>query len=147
LTGHLNKSIVRYMAKVQIWGFRCERCEHEWAPREPGQPPTTCPKCKSPYWDRPRKGEIPPESRIKPKGFLAHELTGKTVEFDLKRGNQRYVGSGEFNAAEGAGGFMKVSIWCPVNASGRFELKLTQAEADCIESQTLSRKHRFRCVC
>jgi hypothetical protein len=134
------------MAKVQIWGFRCERCGHEWAPREPEQAPTVCPKCKSPYWDRPRKGEIPPEERIKPKGLLAHELNEKTVEFDLERGNQRLAGSGELAAMEGVGGFMKVSIWVNVNATDRFEIKLSQAEADCIESQTLSRKHRFRCV-
>lgn len=44
------------MAKVQltVWGWRCERCEHEWIPRE-SQEPRVCPKCKSPYWNRPRK--------------------------------------------------------------------------------------------
>jgi hypothetical protein len=134
------------MSKIQIWGFHCDRCGHAWTPREAGQPPTTCPKCKSPYWDRPRRGEIPADERIKPKALLAHELNGKTVEFDLKRGSQRFAGSGEFAATEGVGGFMKVSIWAAVNASSRFEIKLSQAEADCIESQTLSRKHRFRCV-
>ena len=43
------------MARVQItvWGFRCERCNHEWAPR--GQvEPRVCPRCKSPYWNRPK---------------------------------------------------------------------------------------------
>ena len=42
-----------------VWAFRCERCEHEWIPRKPwseGKPlPTVCPKCKSPYWNKPRK--------------------------------------------------------------------------------------------
>ena len=44
------------MAKVKltVMGYRCERCEHEWVPREDA-PPRVCPKCKSPYWDRPRK--------------------------------------------------------------------------------------------
>jgi len=44
------------MAKVQmvVWGFRCERCEHEWLPRS-DQEPRVCPKCKSPYWNRPRR--------------------------------------------------------------------------------------------
>jgi hypothetical protein len=133
------------MARVQIWGFKCERCGHEWAPREPGQAPTVCPKCKSPYWDRPRKGEIPPEERIKTK-WTAEQLNRKTVEFELNRGKQQLVGSGEFAAVEGADGFMKVSIWVPVNETQRFEIKLSQAEADCIESHTLSRKFRFRCV-
>ena len=134
------------MPKVQIWGFQCSRCRHQWVPREGVEQPQVCPRCKSPYWDRPRRGEIPPEERIKPKGFLAHELNKKTVEFNLLRGNQRFAGSGEFAAVEGADGFMKVSIWVPVSKTDRFEIKLSQAEADCIESQTQSRKYRFRCV-
>lgn len=46
------------MARVPItvMGFRCERCRHEWIPRrENDKEPRVCPKCKSPYWDRPRK--------------------------------------------------------------------------------------------
>lgn len=41
--------------KVQLWGWRCHRCNHEWLPRGEGVP-RVCPKCKSPYWDRPRRG-------------------------------------------------------------------------------------------
>lgn len=46
----------QYMARVQllVWGYRCERCEHEWVPRREEEP-RVCPKCKSPYWNRPRK--------------------------------------------------------------------------------------------
>lgn len=45
------------MARVPItvMGFRCERCGHEWVPRDLDQEPKVCPKCKSPYWNRPRK--------------------------------------------------------------------------------------------
>lgn len=45
------------MAKVKltVWGFRCERCEHEWIPRDTENEPRVCPKCKSPYWNKPRK--------------------------------------------------------------------------------------------
>lgn len=53
------------MAKVQIqvWGYRCERCEHEWVPREKDRDPRVCPKCKSPYWDRPRRdGGLDPDA-------------------------------------------------------------------------------------
>jgi len=39
--------------KVQLWGWRCERCGHEWLPRQEATP-RACPKCKSPYWDKPR---------------------------------------------------------------------------------------------
>jgi predicted Zn-ribbon and HTH transcriptional regulator len=47
------------MALIKIPGYRCERCGHEWAPREKREAddlPTICPKCKSPYWNRPRNG-------------------------------------------------------------------------------------------
>jgi predicted Zn-ribbon and HTH transcriptional regulator len=43
------------MAKVQLSGYRCDRCGHEWVPREKGQHPKVCPRCKSPYWDIPRQ--------------------------------------------------------------------------------------------
>src|SRR6266567_6465943 len=108
------------MAKVQIWGFKCERCGHEWAPRGSEQAPTVCPKCKSPYWDRPRRGEISPEERIKPKALLAHQLNNKSVEFELQRGNKPLTGIGSFSAVEGADGFMKVSIWVQTSATERF---------------------------
>lgn len=39
---------------VQLLGCRC-RCGHEWLPREKGERPTVCPKCKSPRWDKPYK--------------------------------------------------------------------------------------------
>lgn len=45
------------MAKITLSGFRCERCGHEWVPKEQGTEPTVCPKCKSPYWNRPRQSE------------------------------------------------------------------------------------------
>ena len=33
---------------------RCNRCDHEWAQRSNKLEPKTCPRCKSPYWDKPR---------------------------------------------------------------------------------------------
>ena len=43
------------MAYIKIDGFLCERCWHRWVPRQPNTPePKNCPKCKSPYWNRPR---------------------------------------------------------------------------------------------
>jgi hypothetical protein len=35
-------------------GYRCERCGHEWIPRDFESEPAVCPKCKNPYWNRPR---------------------------------------------------------------------------------------------
>jgi predicted Zn-ribbon and HTH transcriptional regulator len=40
---------------ITVMGYRCERCSHEWIPRDSEQEPSVCPKCKSPYWDRPRR--------------------------------------------------------------------------------------------
>lgn len=42
------------MATVQLTGYRCERCYHEWLPRG-GEEPKVCPRCKNPYWNRPRR--------------------------------------------------------------------------------------------
>jgi DNA-directed RNA polymerase subunit RPC12/RpoP len=44
------------MARVPItmMGFRCERCGHEWIPNGDKEP-RVCPKCHSPYWNRPKK--------------------------------------------------------------------------------------------
>jgi hypothetical protein len=41
---------------ITVMGYRCERCAHEWVPRcDLTVQPRVCPKCFSPYWDRPRR--------------------------------------------------------------------------------------------
>jgi len=40
--------------KFEVEGYECARCGHRWVPRSEAHP-TICPKCKSPYWDRPRE--------------------------------------------------------------------------------------------
>ncbi|MCD4740020.1 hypothetical protein K8R43_02370 [archaeon] len=50
------------MGKVKIWGYRCERCGHEWKPRNEEEP-RVCPKCKSPYWNRPKKKKTTQSSK------------------------------------------------------------------------------------
>lgn len=49
------------MARVPItvMGYRCERCSHEWIPKDAEIEPSVCPKCKSPYWNKPRKNARP----------------------------------------------------------------------------------------
>ena len=49
------------MARIKLIGYRCERCSHEWVPRESDQKPRVCPKCKSPYWDTPSQTDQPYE--------------------------------------------------------------------------------------
>jgi predicted Zn-ribbon and HTH transcriptional regulator len=44
------------MGKVTLQGYECDRCGHKWIPRSKiDETPTICPKCKSPYWNKPRK--------------------------------------------------------------------------------------------
>jgi DNA-directed RNA polymerase subunit RPC12/RpoP len=40
---------------ITVMGYRCERCGGEWIPKDSEKEPVACPKCKSPYWNRPRK--------------------------------------------------------------------------------------------
>jgi len=44
------------MAKIKITmdGYKCDRCGHEWVKRGEEEP-TVCPKCKTPYYNRPKK--------------------------------------------------------------------------------------------
>jgi hypothetical protein len=42
----------------------CLRCGHAWLRRSLSKLPGTCPRCCSPYWNRPRKGEKPPETKL-----------------------------------------------------------------------------------
>lgn len=51
--------------------YLCDRCGHEWIPRnaldrrDEDELPTVCPKCKSPYWNRPRQTETKPVKKKK----------------------------------------------------------------------------------
>lgn len=40
---------------ITVMGYRCDRCGHEWIPKDFSKEPEVCPKCKSPYWNRPRR--------------------------------------------------------------------------------------------
>ncbi|MBS3066088.1 hypothetical protein J4229_03530 [Candidatus Pacearchaeota archaeon] len=44
------------MGKIRLGGYSCERCKHKWVSRKAiSEKPKVCPKCKSPYWNTPRK--------------------------------------------------------------------------------------------
>jgi len=41
---------------ITLMGYRCERCAHEWLRKNNAEEePKVCPKCKSPYWNTPKK--------------------------------------------------------------------------------------------
>ena len=38
--------------EIKVYECQCERCQHKWITRSE-EIPVVCPKCKSPYWDKP----------------------------------------------------------------------------------------------
>ena len=38
--------------EVNVYECKCERCKHSWITRKDILP-IVCPKCKSPYWNKP----------------------------------------------------------------------------------------------
>ena len=60
------------MAIILMSAFQCERCHHKWLPRfkdvDPKHQPQVCPKCKSPYWNKPRQIQIAPEKHAAVQG-------------------------------------------------------------------------------
>jgi Zn finger protein HypA/HybF involved in hydrogenase expression len=53
---------------IKFRGFKCLRCGHEWVPNRHDAkghpiPPKVCPKCASPYWDKPRGQKRGPKPR------------------------------------------------------------------------------------
>ena len=46
------------MVTIKQQGYKCTRCDHQWVPRKSTDgEPRVCPKCKSPYWNKPRKNK------------------------------------------------------------------------------------------
>jgi predicted Zn-ribbon and HTH transcriptional regulator len=45
---------------IMLPKYQCQRCSHSWIPRAE-EIPTVCPKCKSPWWNKPRKINDKPE--------------------------------------------------------------------------------------
>ena len=92
-----------FMAKVrlEVWGWRCERCEHQWVPRT-GEAPRVCPKCKSPYWDRPRQRFVDAKNRpivtrgdpSREQSFAPYYLEEVRKHLEAKYGAQQLYESG-----------------------------------------------------
>ncbi len=65
------------MAKTEITvpGYKCERCGHEWKPRRKEEP-TVCPKCKSPYWNKPKTLKQSDTDKKKKRGRIKKQGSG-----------------------------------------------------------------------
>jgi DNA-directed RNA polymerase subunit RPC12/RpoP len=135
------------MPQALIPGFRCYRCGHSWAPLQAESKPNVCPKCKSPYWDKPRKENLGATGYVTTK-WKAGQLHGKSVEFTLHRAGHVFRGFGFFSVTERMDNLSEIRIVIPPTQKDDASnfIVLSQAEADHIESHTLSRKFLFRCV-
>ena len=45
---------------IKVSGYKCKRCGYKWMSkkRNPLSSPKVCPKCNSPYWNKPKQNEI-----------------------------------------------------------------------------------------
>ncbi len=48
------KVMIEIEKQIKVTQYFCSRCGHKWIPRIVRRP-VTCPKCKSPSWDKPRR--------------------------------------------------------------------------------------------
>src|SRR5690606_11438753 len=66
---------------------RCLRCGHEWSQRT-GTQPKTCPRCRSPYWNRQRRGEMTPiaelERALEERRSMELNLQNRRAELDIR---------------------------------------------------------------
>lgn len=54
---HDTHGCVEGEGSINLPTLTCLRCGHTWVPRQAKV--VVCAKCKSPYWDRPRRGASP----------------------------------------------------------------------------------------
>lgn len=81
------------MPRVRVLGYRCERCGHQWVPRNVAKEPKVCPRCKSPYWDTPRQKNA--GRRAKARGARRTERPSRNqTPKRLRRGPARIPGVG-----------------------------------------------------
>ena len=70
--------------KKTITVYFCERCDHEWLPRRK-EKPIICPKCKSAYWNKPRRQGKEAHSCDEFKTLLPDFFRGKRCSIVLTR--------------------------------------------------------------
>ena len=79
----------------------CERCGCEWIPEDKNNLPETCSKCRSPYWNKPRKAKkqpvkspIKPKPIVKPKPVENYGPEPGTPEWEAQRKKKKPRGRG-----------------------------------------------------
>ncbi len=65
------------------YDWRCQRCNHQWRSRHPNEdPPTSCSKCRSAYWQKPRKDKQEAEDTRKDQ----HRAHARKTHTDVYKG-------------------------------------------------------------
>ena len=59
------------MPQITLRGYLCERCGHKWLPKDESMKdkPKVCPRCKSPYWDTPRRLNVGKKQQVEDLDF------------------------------------------------------------------------------
>jgi len=88
-------------ARQQVTLCQCGRCGHIWKPRRPDPPPSKCPSCFSPLWNKGRayhiEGAEPPTRVPQPRGKPFSK------GFDARSSDHTEVGDPAGAAEEGTG--------------------------------------------
>jgi len=79
------------MGEIILKGYLCERCNHKWPPRNfSNQKPFVCPKCKSPYWNTPKKNSS--DKKTKSYGLFPPSSKKEVETFGLFPNNKKKNG-------------------------------------------------------
>ncbi len=69
ITNIMTALCAQMVKRITINQLECLRCQYKWFPRiaSEGQvnEPKTCPKCRSPYWDKPVERQSVSDNRTK----------------------------------------------------------------------------------
>ena len=108
--------------RIEVDGYRCERCSHEWVPRR-AEEPRVCPACKSPYWNRPlRRTVYRTVSLLKPRrGSPVDDATIARLKRQLRALGQVRKTDGSPEVAR-AGDAIRITLDLQAMAPGNAEI-------------------------
>jgi hypothetical protein len=66
--------------EIKVQGFQFERCRHKWIPNNIKQEPEVCPRCKSVWWNIPKRK--PSDTSKQSSAILFYILTGLSLLHD-----------------------------------------------------------------
>jgi primosomal protein N' len=61
--------------------LNCNRCGYSWTQRSLGKKPNSCPECKSPYFDKPRRVIVTTKQRV---SEAVNKVMPETAKFSIE---------------------------------------------------------------